>query len=108
MRKAMRSFTIHKTDWSSRKQIAHFLVLMALGIAVLFTAFTLTSPLTSHSRFKIKFSKAIVSRPTAGGQGVHYRNRTPTDGPDVYPRTYDAWVRVGDLVCEVSVDVLRP
>ena len=101
----MKSFKIYGTDWTSRKQIAHLIVLLILGIGVLFTALAL-SPRSRTLKFK--FSHSVVSRPTPGGQGIHYRNRNPSDGPEVFPRTYDAWIRVADLICNVTIEVERP
>jgi hypothetical protein len=99
----MKSFRLHKTDWASRRQTAHLIVLIASGLILAYLTQLATSPYSLAQRppLRIKFAKAVVPRPTPGGQGIHFRRLL--DDPPVY----EASVRVGDLVWGVVVEGLH-
>ena len=98
----MKSFRLHKSDWTSWWHLAHLIVLIVSGLILAFLTRLATSPYSPTHRhpFRVKFAKTVVARPTSGGQGIHFR-RLVED-----PAIYEAWVRVGDHVCGVVVEGL--
>lgn len=102
---SMKSLRFDRTDWTSRKQVAHAFVLATLGTALLLLVL-LAVAYSSSKQIKWKFTATSVTRPTIGGQGIYFRRLS--DDPSVYPCTYEAWIRVGDFLCDLTIEVPRP
>ena len=99
----MKSFRLYKAGCTTRWQIAHLVVLVVSGIILAYLTQLATCPcsLVQRTPIRFKFSKASMTRPTPGGQGIHFRKLAED------PPIHEAWIRVGDLVCGVVVEGLN-